>query len=156
MLDTKGYPFRAQTKTLDLAPAHQRWWKKNRPTWKFPVQVTFDGRFARIADSHYELVPDKDGFACRRPRSTVLVGRIYPYGVRQTLTPSLHKELSMLRAALWDKSYPAPICYDLADGTRVHPGPCLEQHTNPHIVRPCYALNEKRAYECAICGERFL
>lgn len=156
MPDPIRFPFSARTQQIQLTKPQQRWWKKNRPRWTFPVPVTFDGRFAQIADSRYELFPQGAGYACRRPKSSILVGYIYPYGVRQSLTPSLQKELAMIRAALWGKSYPAPLCYDLIDGSRAHPGPCLEQLKDPHIVKVCYTLDEKRAYTCVVCNERFL
>lgn len=156
MLQTPRYPFAPQTLSCEIAPKHQRWWKKYRPSWTFPVQVQLSARQARIADTVYELWPLPGGYACRRPGAGLVLGEIYPYGVQRSLTPGLFKELSMLRAVLWNKSYPAPICYDLSNGTRVHPGPCLDRHPAPNIVRPCYSLKEEQAYTCCICNERFL
>lgn len=149
------FPFPPQTKTLNVAHDETaKWWREQN---RWPLQVAIDGARVTVSGSEYVLTPRGDGsYAASRPGGTVVAGVITEYGVRDTLTTAFFNDLSAARSALFGKSYPAPLAYEMPGNEFVHPGPCFDAHRSTRIVRTKYQLGEFSSCRCAVCHERFL
>lgn len=148
-----SFPLDPVLRTIEVAPGHRKWWSKNR---QYPVQVEVAPNDVIVAGSAYHLTPHQGGFLCSRKKVFLAVGEIYEYGVRRALTPDFYQDLSAIRAALWGKSCPAPLCYEMKNLDLVHPGPCFVTHKESVIRRPLYNLQEGANILCATCHERFV
>ena len=148
------FPFdRVVTPVVIHAEDHREWWTKQN---RYPIHVKLDGENASIGESSFRLTPRTQGFICSRPGRSVPTGEIYEYGVRNALTTAFFQELSAVRAVIYSKSCPSPLCYEMPNGDLVHPGPCFTEHASSVIRRTRYTLTEDADRVCSICHERFV
>lgn len=139
--------------TVEMSDTHAAWWREKG---RFPVTVVRSDRFVTVAGARFSVVRnDRGGYFVYRlhPRFVVL-GEVYPYGVRKALTPDLHMELGAVRVALFPESaYPSPLCYEMRGGALVHPGPCFDRSTG-FVKTTKYQLAGAVEAVCAVCKER--
>lgn len=148
------FPFDALATTVSPNTRdNEAWWRRHGG---FPIAIRVEGFLAKVGKSEYRLTPFKDGFVCTRPNSTVPLGEIYEYGVRKALTNTFFHELGALRAVIYGKTCPAPLCYEMRNGDLVHPGPCFQKHPSSLIRKTRYNLTEDADLVCAVCQERFV
>lgn len=149
-----SFPFARVVSPIEVSTKdHRQWWQRRG---RYPIQVTLEGTSASVGGSAYRLTPRAQGFACTRPGRAVLTGEIYEYGVRHALTTSFFHELSAVRSAVFGKSCPSPLCYEMPNGDLVHPGPCFTRHASSVIRRTRYTLTEDADEVCSVCQERFV
>ena len=149
------YPFPDATKVLQLTPAQLKEWPEKTPA-KLPVR--FAGDRVSLRESTYRLLRLGDALHAVRPANPGLVlGEIHPSGVRRALTTAFQRELGAIHAAMYVLAAPAPLAYQLRDGTLVHPGKCFMRAEETLIAQTHFSLD--RILEdpvCAVCGERFI
>ena len=149
------FPFPPADLTLPVPHEElSKWWAEQK---RLPLRVALQGTRANVSGSEYALAPRRDGsFVVSRPGGSLVVGVINEYGVRESLTTAFFNELSAIRSAVFGKSYPAPLAYEMPGNEFVHPGPCFDEHPSTRIVRTKYQLGEFSSRLCAVCHERFL
>lgn len=153
MLD---FPFARIEATVNVLTAdHRAWWQDQRKT-RLPIPVVAEGTLVKVYDSAYRLTPRDKGYACSRPNGHITLGEVHEYGVRLALTTTFFHELSAVRAAIYGKSCPSPLCYEMPNGDLVHPGPCFTAHPSSIIKRTRYNLTGDADALCSVCQERFV
>lgn len=142
--------------TLEIPARHETYWREGG---RFPVFIKRTDRLVTVSGIRYKVARNVEGgYYCYKPSNPHLVlGEVYQYGVRRSITTDMHRELSALRCVLFPgTSYPSPLCYEMRNGDLVHPGPCFLEHKGSHVKTTKYQLTGTEEVSCAHCGDRIL
>lgn len=150
------FPFAPTQVAIEIPRKFRAWF----PEHQGAVPVELNGKTAKVGNgSLYTLQPLAGArYAVLRPgvpAGLAVAGVFDRVGVHQTLNNRFLHELNILRSAVFDVAFPAPLAYVLRDLSLVHPGPCFDQHHDVVTLRAVYSLKEDNA-RCVVCGRPFL
>ncbi len=139
------------TVQVAVSSKQAKWFKKRRT---YPVEVQVNEKTAVYADRLFVLRPLHDGFvAVFRQSATLPLGEFSAETVRHTVSEEAAKDVKVLRAAVLDLAYDAPLALELPDGALVHPGACYRRR--PYCVVKKHVHVPDDETRCAVCGESF-
>ena len=141
--------------TVEIPLKFRKWFEKHR---ELPVRVAITETSGMVAGGRaYRLQRIKSdkivAYTCVGA-SVFPCGEITPHCIRRPISDAAKHDLGVLRAVLFDTTYPAPLAYEMKNRDIVHPGECFNKHPSVLIKRTLYSVGDDEA-KCAICKETF-
>jgi hypothetical protein len=140
---------------VEIPKRFQKWFTKHR-AW--PVQAEITGRSGCVKGGkpyHLQHISPTRVIAYKMVGESVLpVGEMTPQGLLRPLSDAVRHDLGVLRAVLFNTSYPAPVAYEMGSRELVHPGECFNRHASVFIRRTLHSVVDEEA-RCAVCKGPF-
>lgn len=141
--------------TVEIPVKFRKWFEKHR---ELPVRVEITETSGQVAGGRpYRLQrvkPDKIIAYTYVGESAFSCGEITPHCIRRPVSDAAKHDLGVIRAALFNTPYPAPLAYEMKNRDLVHPGDCFNRHSSVLIKRTLHSVGDEEA-RCAICKETF-
>lgn len=143
------YPFPPAQVQVEVPKKFRSWFGA-----RAQLEVSVSGDVAQILGGPpLRVVPTLQGYAVLRGQ--MVVGEFDKHTVRKTVNDRLLRQMSVLRAAIYGVSFPAPLAYVLRDEALVHPGDCFSKHPDSVTLRALYSVKDEDA-RCCVCKEPFV
>jgi hypothetical protein len=149
------FPFLPTVVSVAIPQKFRKWFSDSPQ-----MSVQLQGEIARInSDPHYQLRPVAGGsYAVLRPDNPPalrIVGQFDALRVHHTLNNRFLRDINLIRSAVYDVHFPAPIAYVLRDYSLIHPGPCFDSHKEIITLKALYSIKDEDA-RCCVCKEPFI